>query len=84
MVAPTRLPSSPGTTKMNARRQFITPDRWKAMMLVIRPSISCTRLVPLATLGGRPMNTNSGKVTAEPELERYLTRRIQNPRRKIR
>jgi len=76
MTAPsTAMPRKAGSS-WPIRRQGIAPARWKRQAAVSIPASTPTRLVPLATLGGRPRDSSRGRVIAVP-LEAAALRKPQ-------
>ena len=72
------LPRQVGMPSRNAARQSTFPARAKEVVLTTVCSRIPTRLVPLATVGGKPNMISTGKVMAEPLPASVL----MNPARK--
>ena len=64
--APKMLPIIVGVKILKARLQSISPALKKVIDAISAPINTGTRLVPLAMAGVSPMNSNKGRVTADP------------------
>src|SRR5213592_3186218 len=78
-AAPAKVPATSGTERIRPWRHSTTPARWKVSNAAIPPARSGRRLVPFATVAGRPIRIISGSVTADPLLASVLMKPERRP-----